>query len=277
MAAGDDGREGALQALWRAGHGAWPTLGLDVEAFVAWVGPRLDPDLDPAHLVAADLFLTAACLLRVPGAAEAFVQGPLAQAERHIVSIVKTPEARAELMQEIATLLLTPGADGAEPRLAQFSGRGPLTVWLRMTVTRRALNLGRGKTRLVDYDEVAFDRVADSDPELSTLRRRHKGEIAAIFREATAATPREDRMLLRLHYVQGSTLNELAALFRTSRSSLHRRIDAIRADLMQRIGVLVRQRLRIDTAEQASMLRLFQSDLRDNLRAILADAADDTR
>lgn len=276
MTSGDDGREGALRALWQSGRSAWPTLGLDVEAFIAWVGPRLDPDLDPGHLVAADLFLASACLLRVPGAAQAFVQGPLAQAERHIVSIVKAPEARAELMQEIAALLLTPGADGAEPRLAQFSGRGPLAVWLRMTVTRRALNLGRGKTRLVDFDEVAFERVADSDPELSTLRRRHKSEIAAIFREATAATPREDRMLLRLHYVQGSTLTELAALFRTSRSSLHRRIDAIRDDLMKRIGLLVRQRLRIDPSQQGSMLRLFQSDLRDNLRLLLDGDADDS-
>lgn len=271
MSSLDPARDSGLRAVWDLGRAAWPNLELDAERFIAWLGPRIEPTQEPAQLVAADLFLAIACLLRVPGAVETFVQGPLAATERHVASIIKTPEARAELLQDLSVLLLAPGANGAEPRLAQYSGRGPLAVWLRMTATRRALNLGRGKTRHVDFDEVAFERIADADPELSTLRRRHKQEIADIFREAALATPREDRMLLRLHYVQGSTMNELATLFRTSRSTLHRRIDAIRDDLMKRIAGLVRQRMRIDTSQQGSMLRLFQSDLRDNLRLLLGE------
>lgn len=271
MSSLEPARESGLRAAWEVGRAAWPALELDADRFLAWIGPRLDSALDPAQLVAADLYLATACVLRVAGAAEAFVKGPLAATERHVASIVKSSEARAELLQDLSVLLLAPGVDGSEPRLAQYSGRGPLAVWLRMTATRRALNLGRGKTKHIEFDEVAFERVADADPELSTLRRRHKQEIGAIFREATLATPREDRILLRLHYVQGSTMNELATLFRTSRSSLHRRIDAIRDDLMKRIAILVRQRLRIDTSQQDSMLRLFQSDLRDNLRQLLGD------
>ncbi len=260
-----------MHALWEAGRGAWPALALAADDFSAWLAPRLPPEQDPALLVAADIFLTTACLLKVPGAAEAFLSGPLAAVERHISGILKSEDARAELLQELSVTLLAAGPAGAEPKLGQYSGRGALVVWLRMAATRRALNVGRGKTRLVELDEVVLERVADVDPELSTLRRRHKSEIADIFREATAAVPREDRMLLRLHYVQGSTMAELATLFRTSRSSMHRRIEAIRDELMGRIAALVRRQMRIDASQQGSMLRLFQSDLRDNLRRIMQE------
>ncbi|MCA9517678.1 MAG: hypothetical protein KC635_22210 [Myxococcales bacterium] len=238
---------------------------------MAWLAGRIGPADDPTRLVAADLYLVAACLLDVPGAVRAFVEGPLAATERKVGGIVKSPEARGELLQEMTVALLAPGPDGGPPKLAQYAGRGALAVWLRMTATRRALNTERGKTRSVSFEEVAFDKVADANPELSVLRRRHKGEIAAIFREATAATPREDRVLLRLHYVQGSTLNELAAIFRTSRSSIHRRIDLARDELMTRIAGLVRGRMQLETHDQASMLRIFQSDLRESLRDLLKD------
>lgn len=263
----------SVRELYALGRRAWPTLALDVERFGAWLAPRLGPEVDIAKLAAADLYLACACLLGVAGAAEAFVSGPLAATERHVSGILKTPEARQELLQDMSVLLLATGNDGAPPRLSQYSGRGPLAVWLRMTATRRALNVGRGKTKLVDYDDATFERVADADPELSALRRRHKAEIGAIFQEATAATSREERLLLRLHYVQGSTLNELAVLFRTSRSSLHRRIESARAALLERIGTLVRQRMRIDESQQGSMLRIFESDLRENLRVLLEHEA----
>ncbi|MFO0744612.1 MAG: sigma-70 family RNA polymerase sigma factor [Myxococcota bacterium] len=260
-----------MRALWESGRSAWPKLALTYDAFAAWLAPRLPAEQDPSALVGADLYLVAACLTQVPGAVEAFVEGPLAVAGRHADRIVKTPEARGELVQALVVQLLTAGADGAEPRLAQYSGRGALAVWLRMTVTRRALNTGRVKAKTVELEEAAFDREADHNPELSVLRRRHKDEISAIFREATLATSREDRTLLRLHYMEGSTLNELAALFKTSRSSMHRRIETVREQLMARIAELVRQRMRVSVSQQGSMLRIFQSDLRENLGQLLRD------
>ncbi len=269
-------RRAALEALWRQGRSAWPALELGLDAFIAWVESRLPAAQDPSQLVAADLYLSVACLCGVPGAAAAFVDGPLAATERHLDTILRSPEARQEHLQALAVFLLAPDPTGAEPRLAQYSGRGALAVWLRMTATRRALNLERGKKKVVSLDDTAPDRlaqIADSDPELSVLRRRHKDEIAAIFREATAATPADERVLLRLHYVQGSTLNELAALYHTSRSSLHRRIEAAREALMARIASLVKARMRIDQSQQGSMLQIFQSDLREQLRLMLRDEA----
>ena len=142
---------------------------------------------------------------------------------------------------------------------------------LRMTAARRALNKTRGKTRLVDFDQVALDKASDHDPEMSVLRRVHRDEIAAIFRDAISAIPAEERTLLRLHYVQGSTLAELAAIRRVSKSALQRQMDGIREALFERIATLVRQRIRLNASQQGSMLRIFQSDLREALGQMLRE------
>lgn len=258
-----------LNAMHTAGRASWPTLELPLETFVSWLEPRIGTD-DPEKLVAADLYLVAACLLGVPGAARVFIEGPLAATERHLLRVAPSAAVAAELLQEMSVDLLTPGVDGGEPKLAQYTGRGALAVWLRMTAARRALNASRGPaSRTVVHDEQSDVRVAPQDPELSVLRRRHQEEIAAIFREVTDDIPAEDRALLRMHYVQGSTLGELAVVFRTSKSALHRRVEAVRGTLHTRINELVRGRLKLSASEHGSMMRIFQSDLRDAMAQFL--------
>ena len=95
--------------------------------------------------------------------------------------------------------------------------------------------------------------------------------LEAIFAEAIAHMPDADRALLRLHYVQGSTLAELAVIQRTSRSSVQRQLGAIRDAVFERIQKLVRERLKLSDSQQGSMLRIFQSDLREALGQMLRE------
>jgi len=262
--------EQALRSQWEAGRAAFPTLGLTAEAFVDFVGARLEPGQDPDKLAGVDLYLVAACLAGVPEAARTFIERHRAEVERHVRRLAGTPEATGELLQELWVELLTGGADGQPPRLSQYRGRGPLDAWLRVTIVRRGVDLTR-KKKMVDFEEVAFDRAADHDPELSVLRRRHRDELAAIFKDAAAATPRDERTLLRMHYVDGATLNDLAVVFRTSRSGIHRKVEAARDALMGRIAALVRERLALADSQQGSLLGVFQSELREQLGRFLRE------
>ncbi len=269
----DDARAAALGAIWQAGRAAWPDLALDEATFVAWLDARIEPGIDPTVLSASDLYLAAACLHAVPNAARRFIEGPLAQVRHHIERIARQDgdgEAAGELQQQLAVLLLTPGPDGAEPRLAQYTGRGALTVWLRMAAVRRALNARRTSRRTVSLEDAALDQVVEQDIDLTLLRRKHRDAISAIFQESIAAIAPDQRTLLRMHYVEGVTLAALAAIHRTSRSSLHRRIEQIRDDLVTRMSELASRRLQLSGGEHHSLLRLFKTDLHDALGAFLA-------
>ncbi|MCC6620168.1 MAG: sigma-70 family RNA polymerase sigma factor [Deltaproteobacteria bacterium] len=259
-----------LDALYVRGAASWPALALSAERFVAYVAARLDEGQDPNKLVAEDLYLAAACVLGVEGAASALIARYAQPLERYAHKLGGTPATREDLLQDVWARLLTPGPDGSAPKLAQYRGRGPLEAWLRVTLLRRGIDAaGRPGAESLDFEEVAYRQAAAHDPELSVLRRRHGEEVAAIFREAIEATPREERTLLRMHYVDGATMNELAVVFRTSRSGIHRRLEGARDALMARITALVRARLSLDESQHASMLGLFQSELRSHLGRLL--------
>jgi len=171
MVGNDDATDLELSKLWTVGREAWPGLALDEADFVHWLRQRLEPGLDPRLLVAADLYLVAACLLGVPDAVKRFIEGPLAGTRRHIARIVGRPDVGDDLMQGLAVMLLSPDPSGAPPRIVQYTGRGALAVWLRMTAVRRALNVRRGQGKNVYLEEVAFEQISDHNPELSALRR----------------------------------------------------------------------------------------------------------
>lgn len=263
-------REDAARALWEAGRQAWPELALPLDLFTEWLLERTPPELDPAGLVGADLYLVCACLQGVPGAADRFVSDPLSRAARR-ASGVANAEDLADVVQELALQMLTRGPDGSPPKLAQYSGRGALFVWLRMAVTRRALNAGRGTGRVVSFEQIEWDQAGPHNPELSALRRLTRVEVGEVFAAATAATPPEDRALLRLHYVEGSTLSELAALHRTSRSSMHRRIDAAREALFERVRAALSATGSVSETQCRSMLLMMQSDFRLQIGRLLQE------
>lgn len=258
-------RADELEVAWRLGAQAWPELPLPYDAFSRWLEPRLG-ELTPPALVAADLYLACAVLCAVPGASDVFVHRFEGELLRHAGRVVDEGLAR-ELVQELMVDLLTASPEHG-PRLQQYSGRGPLRVWLRMAITRRALNTKRRPDPPTPLDG-ALAGVLDEDPELALMRRTYRAEMASIFAEAIAAIPQAERTLLRLHYGEGSTLNELAALHQTSRSALHRRLQAARAGLFERIAQLVGQRLNLSESERQSIMRLFASDLRDSLGRLL--------
>lgn len=263
-------REQHTRALYEKARAAWPAFAVERAAFEAFFTERglAIEALDEAR--AADAYLVIGCLAGDPAAVTALVKGPLAACESSLRRHLPSPEARADELQAMTVHMLTAGdADPDNPRLAQYHGRAALEAWLRISATRRALRRLEREGRNVAYDQVAFDKASESDPEMSMLRRQYRDDIAAIFREAIAAVTPEDRVLLRLHYVEGLTLNALAVLRKTSRSGVHRQLESARAILFERIGGLVRQKLRLSSSQQGSMLRIFESDLREALGILL--------
>lgn len=264
----NDTRQAGFTRLWSAGRASWPNLALDEATFSAWADEHVPTDASFDKLDGPGLYLVASALLGVPGAVRAFIEGPLAAAGSSLARTLPTPEARAEHLHELSVHLLTPGED-EDAWLERYDGRAPLSAWIRIIAVRRALNKTRGKTRLVDLEEATLDQASAHDPEVSVLRRLHRDDITAILRDAILALGPEDRAILRLRFAEGATLAALATLQKSSVTTMHRRLDALHEGLMKRVTKLMRERLRLSASQQGSMIRIFQSDLRDALGRFL--------
>jgi RNA polymerase sigma-70 factor (ECF subfamily) len=251
---------GRLIALVDAARAALPDVKLADEAFVAFVAARL-PDAEPPEAALArlaphvrDLLLAAATLAGDPRAVRRFDEEELAKIPGYLRSMGGDATFAADVAQIVRERLLL-GAPRAEddaprPRLAEYEGRGPLGGLVRVMAIRAALDLRRrpGPTPIADAasDDAAIELASPSaDPETEYLKRHHTQAFREAFTRALAALDAEDRMLLRLHHLDGLSIDELGTLHKMHRSTVARRLargrqrvlEATHAELARALGL----------------------------------------
>jgi RNA polymerase sigma-70 factor (ECF subfamily) len=267
----------ALATLFDAGRARWSDVDLLREDFAAHVLLRLAPEGNRVEyvraLVGADLYLACACVHRRPGALEAFDAHYLARVPQFIASIDASPQFADEVRQLLRERLLLP-RDGAPPRIADYSGRGALTVWLRVSAKRAALNLRQqpAEARRRDHAPLIDDLADDASPELQLLRERYAGAFATALRRALAALAEEERMVLRLFFVAGESTERIAALMKMSRSTAGRRLVAARQSVYELTRRFLAEQFPVDSAEFQSLARGLHDDLNVSLTSMLAPA-----
>jgi RNA polymerase sigma-70 factor (ECF subfamily) len=268
----------ALAELVTRGRAAWPTLKLDSALFVRRQAARIATDErdDVGARIAAllphagDLFLAAACAEGVPDAAEELEAHYLRALPRQLARLRPDSAFLDEVKQQLSVRLLVASPE-APPRIADYAGRGPLSSWLRVVAMHTALGLRRArKDRPVDdaHDVEAHAGVAP-DLELELLARRYRRALEAALRDAMAKLEGPARQLLRLHYVDGLTVDDLGERLGVGRSTAARRVAAARASVFAHARALLRERLGLSAATFESLARQLRSQIVISLNALL--------
>jgi RNA polymerase sigma-70 factor (ECF subfamily) len=260
----------ALKQLWERGRAAWPHLALEENAFAAHLRTRNDAGpLDRIH--AEDLYLACACTIGLEGAAQALRTLHQPTLERRLRTLEPRREVAAEIVHTLFVRLLV--AEGnAAPRISEYSGRGPLSAWLRMAASRSAMNARRDETRRkAILAEQAPDPVGLVEPELAFVKGRYANDFAAALKEALSGLPRDERALLRLHYVDGLTMDAIARAKGWSRAGAHRRVAAARANALSAMRARLEERLGLSGLELTSLMNDVRSRIHLTLPGVLGD------
>jgi RNA polymerase sigma-70 factor, ECF subfamily len=218
---------------------AWPGLRLDGDAFRRGLHERVARDgaLALAELCVEDLYLAQACAQGDPEALAILDREHL----RDVPAWLARHPARAEA-DEVAQLvrerLLLP-RDGAPARIAEYSGRGRLASWLRVTVLRAASNLTRGERPRVELDDSQHEPAVLDVPQLRHLEERYREPFRVAFRAAFDELPADERSMLKLHFVHGVGVRQLGPILGVSHATAARRIRTSQ----ERLGELVLTRL----------------------------------
>ena len=264
--------EPLLQRLVADARAAFPTLSLPPEEFARELAVRLDPGEEPAAALAgiraADLWLSLACANGDAAALRIFDESYLSK----VPALIRRADADGQLGPEVTQLLreqlLIP--TNGRARLADYSGRGDLLGWLRVVALRAALKLKRRQARAAgephSTGEVPEGLLAGADPERDYLRLHYRDDYQAALRDALAALPNADRLLLKLHYIDGLTLPKLAAMYRVHRATIARRLAEARRGLLEQTRALLALRLKLTHSEFESVLQLVRSQLGLSLR-----------
>lgn len=286
--------ETRLSAIIEQGRAAHPGISVSDDAWLRHLGSRLSEAEEPIADVlptvrSEDVYLAFACLEGVPRA--------LAELDRRLVRAA--PQALSglrlgantsvdELLQLVREKLLvgspqpvsesTPAsgavATSGPGKLAQYSGRGPLDGWLRVTLARTALSELRRKDPLAarDDDASALANVASAaDPALDQLRQRSEPALRSAIEAAIAELSAEERALMRLHFVDGLTIDDLASVYAVHRATTARRLARIRGAIFERARAQAMSALGIGETEFESLMGVMLSRLDLTIKRLLND------
>lgn len=216
---------------------------------------------------AADLSLALGCVRGEPEALREFEATVLSRVPQFLARLDASPALCDDVAQELRAELLI-AAPGKPPGLAGYRGRGDLAAWVRVVAIRTALRLKKAERRApADDGDPLFGK---GDPELDYLKLRYRGACEEAFRGALATLTSRERLYLRLHYVEGLSLDRMASLYRVHRATIARRLAAHREKLHQQTRARLREALKVRDSELESLLGLWRSQLALSLRGALA-------
>lgn len=213
---------------------------LDAESFADHVAASVPPGTPPeAHLRRLsldDLYLAAACARGEEAAWEECLAQHGAFIRDFARRFLKEPAA-SDVADEVVADLWRRG------KMARYQGRSTLRTWLGSIVAHAALNAMKAGRRILPLEGENGEarRDAGAGPPHAALEPE-RSLLEALVKEAMDALPPEGKLLLLLHYEQGLTLDEIAAVHGGSKAALSRQLQRTRNELRAAIDALSRRR-----------------------------------
>ena len=261
-------------ATARAAWPPWPNT--NEAAFARFVeelqqGPQGRAPLDT--LRAADLWLAFHAGLGIApavGALDATCFADLA----NVLRARRAPPAQAdEVVQRLRHRLLV-AEPGQRTRIMTYAGRGELRAWVRVAAVRAWLNMKREMPLANDGPSVedALVTEATTDLELELLKGKYREHFRRAFLQAVDALAPGTRLLLKLHYLDRLSMEEVGKVLGVHRLTVLRRLERARHELSEGTKERLEVELRLAPPEVESLLRMIQSRLDVSLQHALAES-----
>ncbi len=267
--------EHQLADMHAKGAAAWPQVSLEPVVFASYLAERATHDVPLeealASLHASDLYLACACAAGDSGGVAAF-DAAMADVGENTLRRLPGAGFLGDDARQMLCARLFLSEDGRPPSIAEYSGRAPLRSWFRVALTRQALSALRKIKREVPLDEEALGlKPSEDDPELSHLRRRYSAEFAEAFAAAMKELRSSERSLLRHHYIDRLSIDEMGAIYGIHRVTAARRLTRAREALVAGTRRLLAARLQASPSEVRSALRILDGSVDVTLRRMLRE------
>lgn len=258
-----DALERQLAALCARGRAAHPQLTVDDVVVAAHLG-RCDAPIDapPADIHAEDLYVCAAALGGNQDAIRTLRENGRPVLAGYLRRIDPSPAFVDEVEDRLWDAVLVGTVDAA-PKLISYAGRGPLAGWLGIVAQRIALSIRRheaSEQRAVDGAASEAQLVA-ADPELAFIKGHLRGPFQRAIARALEALDDRERMVYRMHIIDGVSLDRIGKTYGVSQSTISRWMAGARDSIAADAKRLLHEELRASPADYESMSRLLASQL----------------
>jgi RNA polymerase sigma-70 factor (ECF subfamily) len=264
----------------RAARTRWPEIKLDGRVFWRYLSERLPlgdasqahPGTAPVEERVACVYLCCACVLGDEAACRAFHQSYAGVIRGAIARIERDPGFVEELSAQFLDKLLV----GPEPRLKHYKGRGNLAAWLKVAAARTALDAKRTRVHFEDEAVTSIAEAAASmSPESLLFCRAHAQDVLNALAKATARLLPKQRNLLRMHYADALSIDDIGAVHSVHRATAARWLEQARALVESTVREILAHEHSLDSGEIATLVHGSRDGLEEALRGLLGKAAPD--
>jgi RNA polymerase sigma-70 factor (ECF subfamily) len=244
---------------------------MDYEIFKSTVYARASA-IESLESHPEDLYLAWACGNQIAGAIEQFEREYMSKALPAIRRFDRSSDFRNEVAQRVRTRLFL----GDDRKIFTYSGSGPLLAWLRIALTRAALDMLDTAKRTKPLGEAMADRfLRDSaTPERKLIEATYFESIRAAIETSLTQLSSRERSVLRLYFVDGTNIDQIATIYRVHRATVARWIVSLRERLTAEAQQIVGRTHHLSKSEILSVWRMAREQIQVSVIRILA--ADNT-
>jgi RNA polymerase sigma-70 factor, ECF subfamily len=246
----------AISEIVGKARAAWPKIAISEDTFAAYLEERAADFLDKVH--GDDLYVACGVLNRDRAALNIFEEQFMARVPDYVLRIRAGRDVVDEVTQLLRERLIM------NEKIAEYSGKGALGGWIRVAAVRTALNhlrkndpAGPGGSSTELGEEIS----AAGDPELSYVKEHSRDLFTDAFKRVLSKLDANERTILRLHYIDGMTMDQLAHLYKTPRSTIARRVAEARQQVLASTEDLLREEQRLSPSAIKSVIRQARSQV----------------
>jgi RNA polymerase sigma-70 factor (ECF subfamily) len=219
---------------------------------------------------AGDLYLVAAILAGDAAAVAVLENDVMGQVHGSIVRACKPNGNPEDTVQTTLAKLLT---GPPEPKLAQYTGKGPLVGWVRVIAVREALQAQRKtKKEVLGDEELLTGRGATAaSVEMKMLKDIHGPSFGKAVQDAMRRLTSEQRALLRFSVRDGLTIDQIAPMLGIHRATAARRLEKARMDALAHTQAILRERHGLSDSEAKSLCLALGREVDVSLGRALSD------
>jgi RNA polymerase sigma-70 factor (ECF subfamily) len=268
--------ERALQAVCAEAAANWPGVTVEPAALIAAFAPKLAGD-EPTPLTASgasELYLALAVARGDDAAIRAFDRAYLDVVTVALAGMKLTAATVEDVRATVRDKLLLPDGD-RPPRVVEYAGRGRLRGLIQVSATRTAIDRIRLEEREAELP--ARELAVTGNLELSLIKAQYREAFSAGFARAVASASRRDRNLLRLHFLGGMTLEQLAQMYGVHRATVVRWLAAAREAVFGATREHVATAIGAPSEELDEMFDLVKSRVELSVERLLASIESSSR
>jgi RNA polymerase sigma-70 factor (ECF subfamily) len=270
-----------VDAAWELGASRWPALKPARPRFEEHWNASASAGVPPVFV--EDLFLAHACLDGDPAALRTFDATYVARVRTYVARFGFTASDVAEVEQLVRVRLLA----GPTPKLAQYTGAGPLARWVRVAAVRVAVNFIASRPEHASAAEVSPedvpDRAAGDLPDAEAqivdllMTARHRDLVRGVLGEALAYLPEHEKTVLRMYLLDGVAVENIARVFGVHRATVARWLSSIRSQMAGGVNDRLSLRLGAPASQVRNLFRGLRFDLELDMRGLLRAPREEAR